>query len=331
MSGGRFSIVPAYAVDDIRLPNPALRVLLALGTYSAKDGWCWPSVGTIAQRLGISRQAVQKQIKVLAGLKYIEVRPRNRPDGSQSSNEYRLLFDGVLPSLFDREPTLQPEVAGVQPQVAGGATTGCAPATETPEKGGSAIGVAGVQPPASGGEKPADRLHPERSSERSLKERTAGGPAGAVSPIFIQIPLLSPKDSPKFYGVTEAQVAEWTEAFPAIDVRQKLRDIQQWNKVNESNRKTVGGILKHVVRWLTKEQNSARPGQAPASAPKAERPLTCEANIAGQPCGMPAKNHGGVIECEGCYTKRIGMRGMPDAVRRQLGLGNVRKQRTATS
>ncbi len=153
-----------------------------------------------------------------------------------------------------------------------------------------------------------------------VHKNTVGESADAASPIFIQIPLLSPKDAPKFYGVTEAQVAEWTEAFPAIDVRQKLRDIQQWNKVNESNRKTVGGILKHVVRWLTKEQNSARPGQAPASAPKAERPLTCEANIAGQPCGMPAKNHGGVIECEGCYTKRISNRGIPAAVRAKLGL-----------
>ncbi len=42
LRSGRFSIVPARAVEDRRLSAPAFRVLPALGTFSNKDGWDIP-------------------------------------------------------------------------------------------------------------------------------------------------------------------------------------------------------------------------------------------------------------------------------------------------
>src|SRR4051794_112350 len=89
---GRFAITPARAVEDRRLGDAAYRLLACLGTYADKDGWCWPSMPTLADRLGITRQAVQRSIRQLAEIGYIEVEPRRRPDGSQDRNRYRLLF-----------------------------------------------------------------------------------------------------------------------------------------------------------------------------------------------------------------------------------------------
>jgi hypothetical protein len=40
-----------------------------------------------------------------------------------------------------------------------------------------------------------------------------------------------------------------------VDVRQKLREIRQWNIDNPTNRKTKSGICKHISVWLSGEQN----------------------------------------------------------------------------
>jgi hypothetical protein len=118
---GRFAITPARAVEDHRLGDAAYRLLACLGTYADKDGWCWPSMPTLADRLGITRQAVQRSIRQLAEIGYIEVEPRRRPDGSQDRNRYRLLFDRALFAVRDKtaEKVGQHDVAGGQPDVAG--------------------------------------------------------------------------------------------------------------------------------------------------------------------------------------------------------------------
>jgi hypothetical protein len=121
---GRFAITPARAVEDQRLGDAAYRLLACLGTYADRDGWCWPSMATLADRLGISRQAVQRSIRQLSELVYIQVEPRRRPDGSQDRNRYRLLFDRALFQVGNRtdlvtEEWPQHDVAGGKPDVAG--------------------------------------------------------------------------------------------------------------------------------------------------------------------------------------------------------------------
>lgn len=64
------------------------------------------------------------------------------------------------------------------------------------------------------------------------------------------------------YLITAAQLAEWQEIFPAIDVAQQLRTMRSWLIANPKNRKTRGGILRFVHGWLSKEQNRAPRVQA---------------------------------------------------------------------
>ena len=113
-ASGRFAITPARAVEDHRLGDAAYRVLACLGTYANKDGWCWPSMPTLADRLGITRQAVQRSIRQLVEIGYLEVESRRRPDGSQDRNRYPLLFDRALFAVRDKtaEEMGQRDVAG---------------------------------------------------------------------------------------------------------------------------------------------------------------------------------------------------------------------------
>lgn len=96
---GRFSIVPARAYDAGALPDGALRVLGILGTYSDKDGWCFPSQGTLATRAGLERPTVVRNIGILVERGFITKTNRQRPNGSNTSCLYRIIFDS-----FDSPP-----------------------------------------------------------------------------------------------------------------------------------------------------------------------------------------------------------------------------------
>ncbi len=100
---GRFSIIPARAIDDPRLGKAALVVLCALGTYSNRDGWCWPSTKTLCQRLRLTRRQVTENIRQLQELEYIEIQARFNEKGQQQSNKCRVLHDADLPAdLWER-------------------------------------------------------------------------------------------------------------------------------------------------------------------------------------------------------------------------------------
>jgi len=57
------------------------------------------------------------------------------------------------------------------------------------------------------------------------------------------------------YGVTQSNVCEWSELYPAVDVMQCLRNMKGWLMANKSKRKTIRGINKFIITWLQKEQD----------------------------------------------------------------------------
>lgn len=112
---GRFSIIPASAVTDQRLSLRDLSVLAAIGLHTDRDGWCYPTLGRIGELLGVTRQAVQKSMRVLCECGYVEMRERRRDDGGQASNRMRVLYDTEHPEAVLRSsaahPPATPEVA----------------------------------------------------------------------------------------------------------------------------------------------------------------------------------------------------------------------------
>jgi hypothetical protein len=92
----------------------------------------------------------------------------------------------------------------------------------------------------------------------------------APSPIVLTYPCVGGRRSAATeWHLTEAQIEEWAEAFPAVDVRQQCRAALAWVRANPAKRKTAGGMPAFLARWLAREQDRGGPprGAAPQRAP----------------------------------------------------------------
>lgn len=85
------------------------------------------------------------------------------------------------------------------------------------------------------------------------------------TPAFLVFPTIG-HQGPE-YRLSEAQIAEWGDLFPGLDVRVQARAALAWVKADPGRRKTVRGMPKFLVGWFAREVNSGRRGgltQAPA-------------------------------------------------------------------
>jgi hypothetical protein len=89
----KFSIIPVRAFEDISLNPAALKVLASLGAYANRRGYCYPSQSTLAKRLHVSRQAVNRQVRILAEHGYLKIAHRVHTSGAELSCLYQILFD----------------------------------------------------------------------------------------------------------------------------------------------------------------------------------------------------------------------------------------------
>lgn len=89
----KFAQINADAIFDKRLGHHHIRMLAALGYYGGnKFKGCWPSYKKLGKELGIAKRTAMEYIKFLCDLGYVEKVSRVRDDGSQSSNNYRIVF-----------------------------------------------------------------------------------------------------------------------------------------------------------------------------------------------------------------------------------------------
>lgn len=57
------------------------------------------------------------------------------------------------------------------------------------------------------------------------------------------------------YPITQSNITEWTNLYPAVDVMQSLRNMKGWCISNPAKRKTRKGIQRFINNWLASEQN----------------------------------------------------------------------------
>ncbi|WP_312321230.1 hypothetical protein [Stenotrophomonas sp.] len=89
-------------------------------------------------------------------------------------------------------------------------------------------------------------------------------PAEPASPTAVSFLLNDGKD----FAITEAQVREFADLYPGIDVLQQLRAVKAWTIANPKNRKTRSGAMRFVNAWLSRAQNQAPTRPAQQSAPQ---------------------------------------------------------------
>lgn len=103
-----------------------------------------------------------------------------------------------------------------------------------------------------------DRIQKAETESRIQKTEDSSAPCdaaadGEAEPFAISLPLNNGEE----YGITQSQVDEFQELYPAVDVPQQLRNMRGWLNSNPKNRKTASGIGRFVNGWLAREQNRA--------------------------------------------------------------------------
>lgn len=93
MSGPRYSIIPGDALSDPNVKDGHLRVLAVLGTHTDKNGWCKVNQKSIAERVGKSRETVNRIIKDLCELGYVRKEDGWSQSEGRSISRYQVLMD----------------------------------------------------------------------------------------------------------------------------------------------------------------------------------------------------------------------------------------------
>lgn len=84
-------------------------------------------------------------------------------------------------------------------------------------------------------------------------------------PVAIALPLTGGEE----HQVTQKQVDQFADLYPAVDIVQELRNMKGWLISNPARRKTKSGINRFINNWLSKAQNQSR-GNQPTMPKKQE-------------------------------------------------------------
>jgi len=89
-----YCVTPYRAAADKNLHEGTLRVLMMLCSYTNRAGITWVGQATIGKHLGISKQAVNKQMKLLIQHGYIQV--VSKGFRGERANTTRIIFDETV-------------------------------------------------------------------------------------------------------------------------------------------------------------------------------------------------------------------------------------------
>lgn len=88
--------------------------------------------------------------------------------------------------------------------------------------------------------------------------------------------------SVKEWRLTKEHVEKWEELFPALDILGQCRLALAWCDANPRRQKTVSGMPKFLVGWLTKAQNRGTGPIKPVVLDMWDEPVTDEENEKGK-------------------------------------------------
>ncbi len=72
-------------------PYRNIAIYQYLRERAGKKGYCWPSIATIADDIGMSSSTVKRGLTDLKKQKFIQIENRYRDNGGKTSNLYRIL------------------------------------------------------------------------------------------------------------------------------------------------------------------------------------------------------------------------------------------------
>ena len=289
MSKSRFSILPAGAVSDERITDAQFRTLAALGCFTNREGWCYPSLQTLGKKRNKSFQSVSKDLQRLVELGYLEKVFRFDENGSRTSNLYHLALDPPstseieAPSTPEVEGTLRypvdsPSTAEVEPPSIPGDETPSFAEVETPSTSEiESLSTPKVEPLSSPGVETPSTSEVEQTSH--IKD-SINFPKNVKDHLSLNVKV---PDRPNFKTMTEEEAEQLptlkmyhaaTQAFPGVEFRSYVHDMITMFHLTEDQIRTAyyewvesgydpgdsRGILKVAANgWGKKERKHIEP------------------------------------------------------------------------
>ncbi|MDF4579352.1 helix-turn-helix domain-containing protein [Vibrio parahaemolyticus] len=247
--------IQSYAWDILAFKGNTKLVVLCLADFANDEGCCWPSLSTVARKSGVSVSTVKSIIKSLVEGGWLSKKTRSKigTDGRRvaDSNLYTLNVDKLKKVAREHEAESDQPKSGCsydtpnydQPNfdhsnydqskqvVSNSQNTDF----EQPESGYDPSVIDPLIDPSSKDLVPS-KLETEKTAD----------------PVLFEIPL---KGRDSVHQVTQSELFELRELYPAVDVAQHFRNMIGWCKANPTRQKTKRGINKFINSWLCKEQD----------------------------------------------------------------------------
>jgi hypothetical protein len=130
---------------------------------------------------------------------------------------------------------------------------------------------------------PLAHTEAETDTKAEAKKRSSCAEVGkqptapAFDPNACRFPVFPCSGEPKAWQATEQQLADWSEAYPAVDIQAAHRKAHAWIMANITKRKTAAGYAKYLNTWFAKDQDSGKSQkQAEPAMPHMAAALTAD-------------------------------------------------------
>lgn len=254
--------VMSYVWDIPLFKGSDKLVMLCLADHADDKGICWPSIDTIARKSGVSPTTVKTTLKKLeAGGWIFKKNQFKKADTGRlvrSNNQYQLPVM-LLKKKADEQTDFE-QSNFVRSKVEHSKFE------QTKELEG--VGQISTGGRSESGYKPSIDPPIEPSSKDLVPSQLET--AKPQDPVLFSIPL---KGKTNFHEVTQSELFELRELYPAVDVAQQVRNMIGWCKANPTRQKTLSGIKRFMHQWLSKEQDK---GYGQPQQPSAQKPQPSE-------------------------------------------------------
>lgn len=89
----------------------------------------------------------------------------------------------------------------------------------------------------------------------------SGQESAQISPQAASVVIKIPLNDGAEYPLTDADVAEYQQLYPAVDVVAELRKMRGWVLADPKRRKTARGVRRFVNGWLSRTQDRGKPAK----------------------------------------------------------------------
>ncbi len=115
---------------------------------------------------------------------------------------------------------------------------------------------------------PQSKVKESKGKKRKEYNEAAPADAGDGQEYLVRLPL---KDG-KNFTISEADVKQWEDLYPLVNVQQELKLMLGWLQGNPQKRKTMAGIKRFIHAWLARAQQNGGKGYGVSSGASKEQP-----------------------------------------------------------